>query len=94
MNMTEELGKYFGYPSCCIASYEEIQSNGGRKSPEQAYIAATSGGGFIPCEAHAKQVIEEEITLHSLINNRVCPLPFPQEPPIEVIDDYLTESVL
>ena len=91
--MTEEVGKYFGYPSCCIASYEKIQSQGGRKTAEQAFIAATHGGNFIPCPAHAKQVLEGKITLASLISNRICLLPFPKEPSIDVIDEYLTANV-
>lgn len=90
INLTEEVGRYFGYPVCCIHSYEDIQSNGGRKTAEQSLIAAVYGGGFIPCQNHAIKVLAGEISLDSLIQNRICEIPFPDEPPIEVIDDYLS----
>ena len=89
VNMTEELGKYFGYPICCIQAYIDVLENAGRKTPEQYYINQISGDGFIPCPNHAKQIISGQITLESLIQNRVCILPFPQEPPMEEIDHYI-----
>jgi hypothetical protein len=90
MNMTQEVGKYFGYPSCCIAAYEDIQTNQGRKTAEQAYLASMMNTGFTPCPIHAKQIVAGTIKIESLIVNRICPLPFPQEPDMEVIDEYLT----
>lgn len=90
LNVTEEVGKYFGYPICCIKGYENIQINAGRKTVEQSLVIASNNGGFIPCPNHAKQILEGKITLQSLITNRICPMDFPNEPPIEAIDEYLT----
>lgn len=91
-NWTVEVGKYFGYPICCITSFENIQNNAGRRTAEQAYLTAIQGTGFTPCPKHAKEIVEGKITIESLIINRMCPLPFPEEPPIEVIDEYLLVS--
>lgn len=89
-NTTEEVGRYFGYPICCISSYEKILANGGKRTAEQAYLSIVNNSGFIPCHEHSKQILEGKITIESLINNRICPLPFPEEPDIELIDEYLT----
>lgn len=93
-NTTEEVGKYFGYPICCISSYEKILINGGKKTAEQAYLTITDSSGFIPCPEHSKQILEGKITINSLINNRICPFPFPEEPDIEVLDEYLTSLTI
>ena len=93
-NMTEEMGKYFGYPACCIKEYDAILANGGRKSPEQMLIKRMHPKhGFCPCTAHARKILNGEITIESLINNRICSLPYPQEPDIEVIDEYLSVAI-
>ena len=94
MNVTEELGKYFGYPECCIREYNAILAKGGRKSPEQLLVRSQHNHGFTPCTAHARRILLGVITVESLIRNRICPLPYPVEPDIEVIDEYLTISVL
>jgi hypothetical protein len=94
LDYVEEVGKYFGYPSCCINAYKEIQSKAGRKTAEQSFVAAQNGGSFIPCHAHATQVLEGKITLKSLIQNRICTLPFPQEPPMSVVDEYISGALV
>lgn len=90
LNMTHLVGVYFGYPECCIKAYDKVLASGGRRTPEQANPKVHKGTGFIPCPNHAKQILEGEITLESLINDRRCALPFPNEPEIEVIDEFLT----
>lgn len=88
-NVTEEVGKYFGYPQCCIEAYLKILANGGRKTAEQANPKVHRDTGFIPCPDHARQVLRGEVTLESLVNNRIYPYPFPNEPEMKVLDDYL-----
>ncbi len=84
------VAKELGYPDCCIhafcempplliryLSYKRIQI----PNYEMRYRAGCIDGkftGFIPCAKHAQQILENKITLESLIKNR-SPLfpPFP-----------------
>lgn len=67
------LGEYFGYPECCIKSFYD--------TPFEEYELRTQcseGTGFIPCAACARKIAEGEIELADLIQNRICPTPFPE----------------
>lgn len=93
INVTEEIGRYFGYPECCIREYNIILGKRGKRSPEQLLVLSKHpGNGFVPCTAHARQILLGTITIEKLIHNRICPLPYPNEPDIEVIDEYLTQN--
>lgn len=92
MNVTEVIGRYFGYPTCCIKEYDRVLASGGRKSTEQILVQARHNHGFVPCTAHCQQILEGKTTIESLIHDRLCPLPYPEEPDIEVIDEFLTVS--
>jgi hypothetical protein len=81
----ENYGKYFGYPQCCIDAY------GDRKiffftRPEIVQKATVQG--FVPCEKHAKQLLDGEITYTELINTsaRICPIGF------KITDDTRKEA--
>lgn len=67
------LGKYFGYPQCCIDSF--IVLTGSVNNPLGAKVGNSTG--FIPCPVCAQKVISEEVELKELIINRECPEPFP-----------------
>lgn len=68
------MGRYFGYPSCCIASFLEVFDI------SEAQEAVHEGHGFLPCHECSVQILEGKKTLASLIRDRQCPTPFPQEP--------------
>lgn len=73
MNKLKILGKHFGYPECCIESFERTMGAVG--NPKGA--EAGNGTGFIPCPSCADKVNKGEIKLEELIHNRKHSLPFP-----------------
>lgn len=68
-------GKKYGYPDCCIKEFSENAFK--VKSPERnvCFIAAENSG-FVPCYYHSCQILNNEIKITDLINNRVCEKPF------------------
>lgn len=68
------LGKYFGYPDCCI---KDFIKHGSDQTVDQ--WAVHRGTGFIPCRLHAQDIVEGVYSLESLIQNRQHSLPFPFE---------------
>lgn len=76
------LGNYYGYPSCCTDQFctEGIMHPlTFRLLDRDNRTEASKGLGFMPCDKHAKQILDGKITLESLIDNkkRKCPSPFP-----------------
>lgn len=70
----EQLGRYFGYPECCIQYFVHIRIESMPPlTPKQEAVHGNTG--FIPCPTCAEKVTAE--TLHTLIHNRSCPHPFP-----------------
>jgi hypothetical protein len=68
-----ERGKYYGYPVCCIKSFLttfEIT---------EAQESVHEGHGFLPCPECSQKILEGKATLESLITNRLCPTPFPED---------------
>lgn len=72
------VGKDLGYPDCCVKAFcdqppQLLNIVGVGKAGKMRYDAGCIDGqftGFIPCEAHARQIMNGEITLQSLIVNR------------------------
>lgn len=69
----QENGKVFGYPQCCIDSF--CKTFGFMGADENQREVAQNGFGFIPCPKHAKQILDKEITIESLIKDRDASLP-------------------
>lgn len=67
-----EYGRYYGYPTCCI---KHFCRHLGSLTWHQSRVH--NGYGFIPCPYHAKKIYHGEITIESLITNRVCETEFP-----------------
>lgn len=66
------LGVHFGYPMCCIREFlDNHEAEFAIRERASAYT------GFIPCVAHARQIVRKEITLESLIQDRRERVPFP-----------------
>lgn len=68
----ELLGKYYGYPKCCIYSF--INDNL-KRTRKQKYVH--KGLGFIPCNNCATKIINGENKIEQLIKNRICSKVFP-----------------
>jgi hypothetical protein len=71
-----EMGKHFGYPECCINQF--IETYGAMEASEERKIAS-SFTGFIPCDIHAKEILDGKTTLSNLITNRQEKTPFPND---------------
>ena len=67
-------GKLFGYPQCCIDSFCLD-----KRQREPIRTIASKKTGFIPCMKQAEQITNGEITLESLITNRLHSKPFPED---------------
>ena len=81
------FGKDLGYPECCIKEFCDqppavLERSKPSKDDMRRYKAGCiddNFSGFIPCKAHAKQIIAGKITLESLIKDRdtsFSPFPF------------------
>jgi len=67
-------GDYLGYPKCCIENFGDIAIPFVMRHPD---TQAAAKNGFLPCPAHAKQLLNKEVTYTELINpNRKCTVPF------------------
>jgi len=74
INIVFELGKYYGYPQCCIVEFiEDIINN--RNSSVRS--SKSDNTGFIPCTKHYIQIMKGDIELKDLIDSRCCPHEFP-----------------
>lgn len=71
-NDVKLIGKWYGYPDCCIHEFCKYP----QFPPSEERKKAGNGSGLIPCAKHAKAINEGTITLQSLINNRSDPRPF------------------
>jgi len=67
----ELLGKYYGYPKCCIDSFIDDT----KRTQSQIYV--DKGLGFIPCNNCATKIMNGENTIEQLIKNRIFSKVFP-----------------
>jgi len=65
------LGKFYGYPKCCINSFIENT----KRTRNQRYVH--KGLGFIPCNNCATKIMNGDITIEQLIKNRIFSKEFP-----------------
>jgi hypothetical protein len=80
------FGKDLGYPDCCIKEFCNqppvvLRNSKPTKDDQRRYRAGCIDGnftGFIPCAAHAREIVMGKITLLSLIKDRnISYPPFP-----------------
>lgn len=64
------IGKYYGFPQCCIDEFESGLSMGKTRKFE--------GTGYIPCEKCNENVEKDELIKY-INENRTHPLPFPED---------------
>lgn len=72
------VGKFLGYPECCIKEFCEqppgvLNMSDTSQSDKDRYQASFYEGeysGFIPCKKHAEEILQGKITLASLIQGR------------------------
>ncbi|MFX0011345.1 MAG: hypothetical protein ACFE9R_13600, partial [Candidatus Hermodarchaeota archaeon] len=66
------MGIYFGFPKCCIEEFcQDLLNN---RDPLRRQVGTTD---FIPCRKHFVEIKLGNIRLGDLIQNRICPTPFP-----------------
>lgn len=64
------LGKFYGYPECCIEEFIQKPCPHTNKQ-----IEASRYTGFIPCRKHADEILAGRHTLESILRHRVCESP-------------------
>lgn len=116
LHLKKSIGKYYGYPDCCILEfhtshptdfiasgrtrqiktlYDELQQKGEYSAETYPEIAeymkkleskqqeleikrkASNKTGFIPCKYHSEQIVNGNLRIEELIQNRKHELPFP-----------------
>ena len=72
------FGRYFGYPACCVAEFKATVSMATKfLYPNGPWL----GTGFIPCSRCAPAALDfESFVAEHITPNRLCHLPFPQQP--------------
>lgn len=85
------VGKYFGYPECCINSFIfNMETSLLYRKPEQLEAATH---GYVPCPSCARKLIAGEVTVDELVKGRTCSTPFPAEPCSE-FDEFINSFKL
>ncbi len=82
---TRDLGRYFGYPECCIDYFHKRndkrndKKNDKKNDKEKSTSLSSSETGFIPCPSCANKIIIGEVKIEDLICNRECETVFPND---------------
>lgn len=87
-NKHPNLGKYFGYPECCINEFKKCCINKFRKSEHTKIKIPGNHTGFIPCEKCSLLVIKGEKKISDLITNRYCLREFPNDDYCKLFEYY------
>lgn len=69
-----EIGRYFGYPTCCIKWFETRTDY----TLEAIQQKVHNNKGFIPCPECANK-INKDFKIEDLITNRICKTPYPND---------------
>lgn len=77
-------GIYYGYPNCCIKEFHQILLEEDPiikeelKERKKLNYLVSNNSGFIPCDYHTTKIINNEIKLEDIIQNRICKSKFPK----------------
>lgn len=71
------LGNYYGYPKCCQDCFFQKRMIEKDLTLTQNQKYTSNRKGFIPCPKCADYLVENNLKIVSLINNRICPHPYP-----------------
>lgn len=94
MNNSEIIGRYYGYPACCVRGYLRGEKNVNNITKLQIKITKQLGEGFMPCHNHCLQINSGKVEAKNLITARICPYPFPQSASYEEAKEYLITELL
>jgi hypothetical protein len=79
------LGKFYGYPECCIQNFIIVQPE---QRTENQKLAMKHG--FVPCHNCADDIVKKNIKIDNLIVKRKASTPFPIPPSdVETIDFFI-----
>lgn len=81
MNKWRILGRYFGFPECCIDEFIEYIT--GEKNPFERETRKLEGTGYIPCVECNKKSVGELID--QIEKSRTYHRPFPEHREEEVM---------
>lgn len=85
MSAWSVLGKYYGFPKCCVEAFE-IGNHISEDKPRQL-----SGTGYIPCH-HCNTTKTEDVLVAAINLNRFEPKPFPCETDYNESVQYILSS--
>ncbi len=71
--LSYSLGKYYGYPKCCI---EEFCSDLLNYRYDNITSRNINTEGFVPCRKHFVDIQLKLVNIEDLISNRVCTEPY------------------
>lgn len=75
-----ELGRYFGYPDCCIEAFlDRLYTPGDVLEDSNKVNNKMHGTGYVPCPDCYEKSKEELIS--TIKANRICKEPFPKGRP-------------
>lgn len=80
-------GEFYGYPKCCTDFFIKNWGKGRSGFTDNQMKVASNNLGFIPCQCHAI-LINKGLPISSLLVNRVCNTPFPDDGKIEDLDYF------
>jgi hypothetical protein len=92
MHTYEALGKYFGFPPCCVQWFLDARVYGTKPwdlTDDQE--EAIDNKGFIPCPSCATKVVESDMELKDLIQDRICKDPYPIDEDHKATVKYLND---
>jgi len=72
------VGKFFGYPECCINEFIENAKKYGRGDVEHLTVYQLQfRSGFMPCSKCAENIIKNDIKPSKFFKDRICAQPYP-----------------
>ena len=72
-----DLGRYFGYPECCIADFLKRLETFQKTSKSPKVHRKLNGSGYVPCAECAK--LSRETLIANIETNRIHDQPFPKD---------------
>lgn len=90
-NKQRVMGEYYGYPQCCVDEWCASHPLFFSERPDVQQMASQEG--FVPCIKHSEEIMEGKTKVEDLIQNRICPLPFPEQTSDIQVGNYLAKYV-
>lgn len=74
-NIMYKMGRYYGYPNCCINDFVLRTQNDQKYEPIQELAGQYSG--YVPCINCSKKIVKNDLSIETFIKHRKCKTSFP-----------------